>query len=284
MERFSRHALDRDLESGQLIRLLPGVYVGARFGKTFDGRVSSVDCWIGPRGAIGGAAAVALHGLGAPPSTITVMVDPRERVRGPAWMTVKRWSAPLEPVEINGIRVASIPDAILQAWCELPAETRASPLIDAIRDRRTSTGEVARRAARYPRLPNRRALQRLIGQLEQGAESYLEVLALTRVFNTREFRGFSRQVRVAALGQRYVLDMFDRSAKVAIELDGRRFHNDDIQRRRDLERDANLAAIGIIVLRFTYEDIVGRRDWCRLRVRRATASRRAAPDLRQAAA
>ena len=111
-----------------------------------------------------------------------------------------------------------------------------------MRERRVTAAELAERAAARPRLHDRRGFMRLVAQLEGGAESYLEHLAMTRVFNTREFAGFARQVPVRARTRRYVLDMYSADARLAIELDGRRFHSDDVARRRDLARDADLAS------------------------------------------
>jgi very-short-patch-repair endonuclease len=116
-------------------------------------------------------------------------------------------------------------------------------------------------------------LERLLADLSRGPESYLEHVALTRVFNTRDFRGFGRQVPVRAPGQRYILDMFHADARVAVELDGRLFHGDDIARRRDLARDTDLASMGITTIRLTFEDITRRPHWCRARVRAAIVAR-----------
>jgi very-short-patch-repair endonuclease len=97
---------------------------------------------------------------------------------------------------------------------------------------------------------------------------------MTRVFNTRDFRGFARQVPVRAPGRRYILDMFHADARVAVELDGRLFHGDDLARRRDLARDTDLASMGITTIRLTFEDITRRPQWCRARVRAAISAHR----------
>jgi very-short-patch-repair endonuclease len=114
---------------------------------------------------------------------------------------------------------------------------------------------------------------RLLDALAGGVESYLEHLAMTRVFTTRDFAGFTRQHRVRVSGRHYVVDMWHEGAKVAVELDGRIFHSDDEARRRDLERDTDLASVGIITVRFTFEDITGRPEWCRTRLKAVLTSR-----------
>ena len=50
-----------------------------------------------------------------------------------------------------------------------------------------------------------------------------------------------------------------------MELDGARHHTSPEDRRRDLARDAALAAAGWVILRFTYADV--RRDPQRVRAR-----------------
>ena len=130
------------------------------------------------------------------------------------------------------------------------------------------------RAAQLPRIPERRALLALVRSLDRGIDSYLEHLAATRVFNLAEFARLAHQQSIRAGSRRYVLDLYDAETKVAVELDGRRFHGDDSARRRDLERDAELAALGITTIRLTFEDVHQRPGWCRDRVRRAMRSRR----------
>ena len=165
-------------------------------------------------------------------------------------------------------------DALIQAWGQIGGGAAASMAFDGVRRGVVRVDDVRLRLAEYPRVRDRRALERLLVELRGGVQSHLEHLAATCVFNTRDFAGFARQVGVRAGGQRYVLDMLHADAGVAIELDGRAFHSDDAARRRDLARDANLATVGIATIRLTYEDITRRPEWCRSRARRAIAARR----------
>ena len=57
-------------------------------------------------------------------------------------------------------------------------------------------------------------------------------------------------------GRRFHLDRAWPEALLCVELDGARFHTDPEARRRGLARDAALAAIGWVVLRFTYADVL----------------------------
>jgi very-short-patch-repair endonuclease len=175
---------------------------------------------------------------------------------------------------VRGVRAVPVVDAVIQAWNQLPMDRATSMILDGARRDRFRAADLAERIADYPRIRGRRALVRLLGELRGGIESYLEHLASTRVFNTRDFAGFRRQAPVRACGQRFVLDMFHEHARVAVELDGRAFPSDDSDRRRDLARDAILASVGIMTIRLTFEDITQRPEWCRARVRNALSSAR----------
>lgn len=63
------------------------------------------------------------------------------------------------------------------------------------------------------------------------------------------------------LGLRTVyLDMFAERERVNIELDGSTTHGDPRQREIDLRRDAQLATIGILVVRFAHRRLVHEAD------------------------
>jgi very-short-patch-repair endonuclease len=63
--------------------------------------------------------------------------------------------------------------------------------------------------------------------------------------------------------------------KLAVEMDGTRHHTSPEDRRRDLARDAALAAAGWVVLRFTYADVRRNPDLVRARVLEVYRTRRA---------
>ena len=209
-----------------------------------------------------------------PPHAVTLAVPRDARLRAPDWIVVIQPSVAWMAVIAGGTRSVPVIDALLQSWARLPPDRATSLILDAARRALFDPGALRERAVTYPRLARRRAFERLLSDLARGPQSYLEHIAMTRVFNTRDFREFSRQVPVRAPGQRYVLDMFHADARVAVELDGRLFHGDDVARRRDLAREADLASMGITTIRLTFEDITRRPEWCRARVRSAIVARR----------
>ncbi len=107
----------------------------------------------------------------------------------------------------------------------------------------------------------------LVARVAAGAESYLEVHAMDEVFVGRRFRALLKQHVVSTGGGRYRLDMYDAASMTAIELDGATYHAGVKEWQRDLRRDADLAAVGILTLRFSYRDLTERPQWCRTTAR-----------------
>jgi very-short-patch-repair endonuclease len=54
--------------------------------------------------------------------------------------------------------------------------------------------------------------------------------------------------------------------KLAVELDGAAFHGSPEARERDLRRDAALAALGWVVLRFSYRRLMREPEACRAEI------------------
>lgn len=54
--------------------------------------------------------------------------------------------------------------------------------------------------------------------------------------------------------------------KLAVELDGAAFHGSPAARERDLRRDAALAALGWVVLRFSYRRLMREPEACRAEI------------------
>ncbi|WP_328382544.1 DUF559 domain-containing protein [Micromonospora zamorensis] len=70
------------------------------------------------------------------------------------------------------------------------------------------------------------------------------------------------------------LDMFAERERVNIELDGATTHGDPRQREIDLRRDALLARIGILVVRFAHRRLVHEADQVRQETLAILATRR----------
>jgi hypothetical protein len=113
-----------------------------------------------------------------------------------------------------------------------------------------------------PRLAGRAALLELLGLVRNGAQSHLEILGLRALLATAGLPRPVQQHRVLLPDGPVKLDAAWPEVKLAVEFDGAAFHTDPVARRRDLRRDAALAALGWVVLRFTYEDVAARPRQC----------------------
>ncbi|MDN4481456.1 endonuclease domain-containing protein [Demequina muriae] len=159
--------------------------------------------------------------------------------------------------------------AVLHAWAVAPAHDRTALLLDVLRVSRLDAATVRGALAMAPRLRARNDLLRVRATAELGVTSYLEYIAHTEVFAGGRWAECEWQARIRVATRTLTVDMVHRASRVVVEFDGRRYHSDDRARRRDLERDALLAAMGYTTIRLTFEDITRRPAWCATMVRNA---------------
>jgi very-short-patch-repair endonuclease len=81
-------------------------------------------------------------------------------------------------------------------------------------------------------------------------------------------------VRVRLGGRTAYLDVYCREVRVNFELDGAKYHTSAADRERDARRDAALAAMGIMVVRFTHDQLVNHPEQVRAQVLAIIAARR----------
>lgn len=273
-KRWSTRTLQRALDVGGVVRVAPGVYLGAQCANDIDARIAAAATWTGRTGTLTGLAGLRLWGYaGRAPTAVDVQVPRAVRLAPPSWIRVRRSDVRQPAMVLGGIRVALVEYAALRAWCEAEPHERAGLLLDVMREKRLDAQILTPAAERLPRIPERRRLMRLLAHAAEGVTSYLEYVARARVFSGPQWSEMEWQAPVRAGGRRYRVDMLHRGARVAVEFDGARFHSDDTRRRYDIDRDAALAAMGYVTIRLTYEDVMNRPRWCRETVRRAIAAR-----------
>lgn len=274
---FSAETLKRAIERRMIKRLLPGTYVGATWAADVHARLSAVSSWGSEHVAVTGLAGAHIYKwFSLPPNRIEIVCPREMRVPAPFWLAPRRPRYPAHAQYVGGVRVAARAEVIVRCWESLPASRATSFVIDALRDPKIDTNTVMAHVASLARVKRRQELLALLTLVETGVESYLEYVAATEVFVGPDFKQFTRQVDYRVNGTRYRIDMLHEAANVAVEVDGAKFHSSDWARRRDIERDAVLASVGILTLRFTFEDITQRPQWCRNRVLDTVRSRLAA--------
>ena len=121
-----------------------------------------------------------------------------------------------------------------------------------------SSPRTARRSSRRTaerRRPSSAASSRSTSSTD-GCQSELEAHGVLDVFRHRSLPRSVGAVPDRPAEGRVRLDRAWPEVKLAVELDGARHHTSPEDRQRDLARDTALAALGWVVLRFTYADVM----------------------------
>jgi hypothetical protein len=141
-----------------------------------------------------------------------------------------------------------------------------SAVLRATRDRRVSHAALETALAHPPQLPGRAALHELLQFVAAGCQSELEIRGLRDVVTVPGLPAPQLQYRVDLPAGPICLDAAWPELKIAVEFDGAAFHGNLEARERDLRRDAALAALGWVVLRFGFRDVTERPQECRARI------------------
>jgi very-short-patch-repair endonuclease len=159
-------------------------------------------------------------------------------------------------VERRGLLVTTLPRTIVDSWPLLPVHERRPLLLDITRRRMTTAALVREALTERPNVGGRRLLVQTLDLIEDGVQSELEAHGVLHVFRHRSLPRSVGQYRLTLPTGTLTLDRAWPEAKLAIELDGARYHTSPEARRSDLARDRELAAVGWVVLRFTYADVL----------------------------
>ncbi|MGY1620647.1 DUF559 domain-containing protein [Geodermatophilus sp. SYSU D00965] len=153
-------------------------------------------------------------------------------------------------------------------------EQARGAVIGMLRDRRVTVAQLRAETLRRPALPGRRELAALIGQVEQGCQSELEIWGVREVLRAPGMPRFVQQHPVVLPFGTVHLDAAVPELKVAVELDGAAFHGSAEDRERDTRRDVALAALGWVVLRFSYRRLTREPEACRREILAVCRARR----------
>ncbi|QSB17355.1 DUF559 domain-containing protein [Natronosporangium hydrolyticum] len=298
--------LDHANRLGELRRVLPGVYLDGRGpdgraqsrrageGRARDGRAPAEPrlnlraalAWLDQRGALSHTSALAVWGLHEPVSTepVHVTVPPSVRLRSqpaivgfPGVEVHRRGDFRAQPphvLERDQHLVTPLDRSLVDAWAVLPVGERRGPLINAVADRLTTPDRLQAGLASRVRLPGRTEYAELVSLLAAGCLSPLEIWGHQHVFTGPGMPRFRRQVRLPVGRRSIYLDVFAEAEQVDFELDGAAHHGDRRARERDLRRDALLATLGILVVRFSHRRLVTETESVRQEIRAVLASRR----------
>ncbi|WFE65516.1 DUF559 domain-containing protein [Micromonospora sp. WMMD714] len=279
---------------GELRRVLPGVYVDITLvpaaalttgGATFplldaDRRIRAALAWAQGRAALGGPTALDVWGArgqsDGEPVHLDVIAGCGLRPR-PHLLVHHREGFSLAPPRVvtrRGLPVVRLERALVDSWPLLPPPERPVAVIRAVNDRLTTPARIGSALAAVPRLTGRAQLRKLLDRLTAGCRSPLEIWGHDHVFTGPGMPAFRRQARIVVGRSTMYLDVYAERERVDFELDGATTHGDPRQRELDLRRDALLATVGIMVVRFARHRLLHEPEVVRHEVRTILATRR----------
>ncbi|WP_344690309.1 DUF559 domain-containing protein [Blastococcus jejuensis] len=156
----------------------------------------------------------------------------------------------------HGLRITTLPRTVIDSWPLLPPDERRPLTLDLARRGRVTADLLDEALAERPNIAGRRLLRQTIELIADGCQSELEAHGVLNVFRHRSLPRSVGQYRIELPSGRISLDRAWPEVKVAVELDGARYHTSPEDRRRDLARDTALAALGWVVLRFTFAEVL----------------------------
>ncbi|MFN2319322.1 MAG: hypothetical protein ABR500_06530 [Dermatophilaceae bacterium] len=157
----------------------------------------------------------------------------------------------MKSVEVEGFRVTDGADTVLDCSSNplLDEHDVVALIADAARLGSVSAPDLAHRLRSRCRHPRRLVIELAIGDVDEGAESVLEVVVLRRVIRAHGLPKMSCQVPDADVGDSPVRRDFENGQfGVILELDGRLGHEGS-GRLADLRRDRKASASGRVTLR-----------------------------------
>lgn len=270
----SSTSVSRWLRDGDLLLALPGVVVLPDRAHEWSVRAMAAALWT--RGPLSHLSALAAAGLTGPPSGPVHVTVPADRApRGGPGVVVHRTTLPMGPTEGSVPARLPVARSLVDAWGwahspgRNPRARQEVPvvrhlLIEGVRRREVRVRQLRSEATRRPVLAGRASLIHLLHLVEGGCQSELEVFGVTHVLRIPGLPAPVQQHRVVLPTGRHVdLDAAYVQARVAVELDGAAFHGSSEDRERDTRRDAALAALGWVVLRFSYRRLTQDPEGCR---------------------
>ena len=260
LDRVPRQVLDSYIGRSHLVRMFPRVY---RLRDAADDEPTVLRAALlhaGPAAALSHTTALAVWGLRALDRPLHLTVDQSvKRAGAPDLLVHRRLRFDPESaqcVQRSGLLVTALPRTVVDSWPLLPPAERRPLALD-LSNRGLITAErLSEALAERPNVAGRRGLRQTIDLIAEGCRSELEAHGVLRVFSHRSLPRSVGQYPVQLPTRRIRLDRAWPEVKLAVELDGAQHHTSPADRQKDLARDRELAALGWIVLRFTYADVL----------------------------
>jgi hypothetical protein len=252
--------LDGHIGRRQLVRVFPHVY---RLKSSVEDDVTALRAALlhaGPQSALSHTTALAVWGVWRLERPFHLTVDASVRRAGAPDLIVHRRKN-FDPessqcLERRGLRVTTLARTVIDSWPLLPPADRRPMALDLARRRLVTADLLDEALAERPNVAGRRLLRQTIDLIADGCQSELEAHGVLNVFRHRSLPPSVGQYRIELPDGHLTPDRAWPEVKLAVELDGARYHTSPEDRRRDLARDTALAALGWVVLRFTYAEVL----------------------------
>ena len=269
----STSSVARWTASDDLLHVHPGVVMLPQAAEDPLTRARAATLWA--KAPLSHASALELWGALSPTDGALHVTVPADRFpRRTTGVIVHRTTLELPTTRLRGIRVTSLPRSLVDAWDWSHRTRRGRPnggtaqarqaVIECVRDRRTDVVAVRRASGAAAVHAGRAQLMALLELIAGGCESELEVWGALHVLpGPPSVPAPVQQFGIRVQGRWLRLDAAWPEARVAVELDGAAFHGSREARERDLRRDTALAALGWVVLRFSYARLMSDPEGCR---------------------
>jgi hypothetical protein len=251
-----RRALDHAVRTGHLVRVHPHVYTPRDTPlEPRTVRLRASLRYVDDVGSLSHLTALDLWSLPTPDGgPVHLVVPARVQRTSTASLQVHRrtrFSAAEDQRMRQGYPVTSLERAVVDSWPLLEGESARAPALVAVRERRTTGQRLWDEATRRPNLKGRASLLAFLDRLRAGCHSELELLGHQWVLDHPSMPQGRAQHKVELSPGVAYLDWAYEAEMVGVELDGERYHRGRQARERDMRRDARLAALGWLVLRFS---------------------------------
>lgn len=251
---LGKDALDRMIRDGHWERQANGLFDTAPGHDSFMKLVWAAALRADEPFAIGGAAALRLHGIERPVERVTVWVPPDRRPRSGDGFQIRRDKVGRVARGIGAPCRIRAEDALVDVGQGLAVDDLVALLTDATRLRITTTDRLRHTLNARRRVRDRAVFTEILGDLD-GIESTLEYVYRRDVERAHGLPAAKRQESASA-GTRS--DAWYEDYEVLVELDGRFGHEDARSTFRDLSRDNAHTVRRLATLRYGSADVRGR--------------------------
>ena len=251
---FGYPGLRRLVDQGHWVRLENGLFDTTPLLSGFEKRAWTAYLAAGDGSALGGEAALRLHGLERKVNEIEMWVPPARQPAPLPGVRMRRDGLGRLSGRTGLLSRIRADDALVDVGQRLHTEQLVGLLTDAFRQRLTTISALTATVESRGRVRNRRRFELILGDLA-GIESPLEFAYRRDVERAHGLPTPSRQVSVTR-GTRS--DVYYEEFRLLIELDGKFGHNDGSSTFRDLTRDNVHAGLSLTTFRYGSTDVRGK--------------------------